>query len=182
MRISHQIALSFIGVLIIVGAGYFLFMRPRGLEIAAQKEAVVQRQEELRELRKVALQIRDVEQEINRLKEALKFFESKLPQQKEVDVILRKMWVIAEESGLKTGRVMALKAKNTGRYNVQPIEISLDGSFDGFYKFLLALERLPRIIKVQAIELQKADTKKKEQQSPDNRIQASILMDMFFEK
>lgn len=188
MSAKHLTALFALGLLIIITAGHFLVIRPQGEEIRLQHENVKEGRLKLLKLRKVALRINDLKVRIARLEEGLKFFEDKLPKQKEVDVILKQMWVIASNSGLATGKVLSLKPQDGLRYNIQPIQITFDGTFGGFYSFLLALERLPRITKVRDMELKKPEKARRAKEEEENRvvegtrIEANVMMEVFFEK
>ncbi|MDP6380914.1 MAG: type 4a pilus biogenesis protein PilO, partial [Phycisphaerae bacterium] len=76
-----------------------------------------------------SLRISNLQKEITGLEKALEFFEDKLPKQKEVEVILKRIWIIAQRSGLNIDTVTSLKLKGGTRYNVQPIQISFNGTF-----------------------------------------------------
>ena len=96
--------------------------------------------------------IDDLNDKIDELQKAIKFFESKLPQEKEVDKILKEVWQMAEANSLQTKTVKTLKTERGPSYSEQPIQMSLSGDFNGFYSFLLQLEKLPRITRRDADE------------------------------
>jgi hypothetical protein len=52
--------------------------------------------------------------------------------------------------------------------------MSLAGDFKGFYSFLLALEKLPRITRVTQMQLTKINDK-------DGQMQATMTLSIFFE-
>ncbi len=62
-----------------------------------------------------------------------------------------------------------------GSYRAQPIAVSLEGSFLGFYSFLQALENQPRIMRVRKMALVKV------KKGPPGNMQADFTMTIFFE-
>ena len=56
----------------------------------------------------------------------------------------------------------------------QPIQLSLSGDFNGFYSFLLQLEKLQRITRVTDMTLQKIN-------DHDGEMQAQLTLSIFFE-
>ena len=46
-----------------------------------------------------------------------------------------------------------------GLAHEQPLEIQIEGNFDGFYQFLLELETLPRITQIHQLKLERAGAK-----------------------
>ena len=74
--------------------------------------------------------------------------ESLLPSGKEIDKIVRQVSALAVEAGLSPPTLKSEKPVAAARFREQPLEMSTSGSFEGFYEFLLALERLPRLTRV----------------------------------
>ena len=85
------------------------------------------------------------------------------------------MWVIAEARSLAARSIRTLKADTTSRANAQPISLALEGPFNGFYTFLLALEQLPRITKIREMQIQQSPTE-------PGSVMAEVVVDIFFEK
>jgi len=146
------------------------------LQQASDDQAAIrQRREELVKLERVARQITDLKQEIQRLEDALAFFEDRLPARREIDVILKEVWRIASSKSLTPRRIETKAVETQARYGSQPITMTMEGRFDHFYEFLLGLERLPRITRVRQMQITK---------SPMNEgvVQVDLLMDIFCEK
>ena len=153
----------------------FLVIMPIQYRTQENAAATQERRAQLARLERVAVRINDLQKEIQRLQDALAFFEDRLPGAKEIDVILREVWLIAEDKALAARRIQTLPTEVMPRYNCQPITMSLEGPFQGFYEFLLALERLPRITKVRQMQIVKSATQ-------EGDVQVDLLMDIFFEK
>ena len=130
-------------------------------------KANVKKQELLKE-------IHDRQAALSNLQQAITFFESKLPQEKEVDKILKEVWQMAEANSLQTKTIKTLKTERGPNYSEQPIDMSLAGDFNGFYAFLLQLEKLQRITRVTSMNLQKISDR-------DGEMQAQMTLSIFFE-
>lgn len=108
------------------------------------------------------------------MQQAITFFESKLPQEKEVDKILKEVWQMAEANSLQTRTIKTMKSERGASYSEQPIQMNLSGDFNGFYEFLLQLEKLPRITRVTQMKLEKISDR-------DGEMQAQMTLSIFFE-
>ena len=118
--------------------------------------------------------IEDLNNKIDELQKAITFFESKLPQEKEIDKILKEVWQMAEANQLTTKTIKTMKAQRGPNYSEQPIQLSLSGDFNGFYAFLLQLEKLQRITRITDMNLQKISDR-------DGEMQAQMTLSIFFE-
>jgi type IV pilus assembly protein PilO len=132
------------------------------------------KQRELGDLKQSTAGIVDWGQKFAELKQAISFFESKLPQEKEIDKILKEVWQMAEANALQTRTVRTLKTDRGASYSEQPIEMSLAGDFNGFYVFLQQLENMPRITRVTHMNLTKMIER-------DGSMQAKLTLSIFFE-
>ena len=141
---------------------------------AALTADIEQKQAALSNLRQATAGIDDLNRKIADLQQAITFFESKLPQEKEVDKILKEVWQMAEANALQTRTIKTLKSERSSSYSEQPIQMSLAGDFNGFYAFLLQLEKLPRITRVTQMSLEKIS-------DPDGEMQAQMTLSIFFE-
>jgi len=174
VKSSTRILLTLFGIVVVTVAVVFVVVRPLGQRVAADQEAIRDRRDQLVKLQRVASRINDLEKEIGRLEDALAFFEDRLPQEREIEVILREVWVTAEARSLAARSIRTLKAETASRYNAQPISMTLEGPFAGFYEFLLCLEQLPRITKVREMQIQKSPTER-------GAVLVDMVVDIYFE-
>ena len=166
-----------------VGAWWFVF-RPATARNAEMMKQIEKRQAKLQALNQATATIGDLKVEIVSLEEAIKFFRSKLPGEKEIDKVLREVWRLAEANRLTTKSIRTLKATGStkmltdpaGPYAEQPISIRLEGSFTGFYGFLLALETQPRIMRIQQMSIEKPA------KAGEGHIRADCMVSIFFER
>lgn len=170
-------------MLIPVGAWWFVF-RPQNARNAEMHRQIETRQAKLRKINKTAATIGDLEKQIESLSEAIGYFKSKLPDEKEIDKILQEIWILAESNDLqaKSVRTRLRKSKQSGflaedsEQAEQPIVVQLVGDFRGFYAFLLALESQPRIMRIRTMNLEKKD------KCPPGYVSAEFEMSIFFER
>ena len=158
----------------LVAASYFLFFTKANqhrLELA-QDTASMERA--LADLQKTTEGVGDLNHKITELQQAVTFFESKLPQAKEVDKILKEVWQLAETNSLQTKTIRTPKSQRGANFSQQDMEMSLSGDFNGFYTFLLQLEKLPRLTRVQKMGLNKINDR-------DGDMQAEMTLTIFFE-
>lgn len=147
----YAVALVLLGVLL---ASYFLFVLPRNRAMAENRESISNRRASLELLEVEMAKLVNNHQRVAQLEKAITGFEDRLPRQGEMDVILREVWVIADAAGLKTQRIKTQKGRQQDSYKVLPIEMSLQGKFEGLYAFLLSLEKLPGIMNVESLKLE----------------------------
>ncbi len=150
----------------------------RNTEMLKQIE---QKQAKLRELNLATATIGDLKTEIQELSKAIGFFQTKLPNQQEIDKILQEIWRMAEANDLTTKSIRT-KDRPTGTNKFsdvvegeQPIAVQLEGDFKGLYSFLLALENQPRIMRIQNMKIEKM------QKGEEGTVKADFVMSIFFE-
>jgi len=164
-------------VLVMLGllgsTNYFVFSKANKKKMALLED-IHQKQSALGNLQQATAGIDDLNHKIDELQKAITFFESKLPQEKEVDKILKEVWQMAEANSLQTKTIKTLRSERGPNYSEQHIQMSLAGDFNGFYSFLLQLEKLPRITRITNMSLQKINDR-------DGEMTASLTMSIFFE-
>ena len=164
-------------VLVMLGllgsTNYFVFSKSNKRK-AERLAEIRQRQTALSNLQAATAGIDDLNRKIDELQKAITFFESKLPQEKEVDKILKEVWQMAEANQLQTKTIKTMRSERGPSYSEQPIQMSLAGDFNGFYSFLLQLEKLQRITRVTNMTLTKISDR-------DGEMQAQLTLSIFFE-
>jgi type IV pilus assembly protein PilO len=156
-------------------AAWFFVFKPTNQQIQQARMEIVAKQSRLRELEAATSRINDQPQEIDKLADAIKLAEAKLPAEKDVDVILKEVWQLAGKHGLKAKSVRPDKIDKTARYSEQPMKMVILGDFEGFYSFLLDLEKLKRITRIPDMTLTKLKSDK------EGEMEASFTLKIFFE-
>ncbi len=158
---------------ILASSWYFVFKRANDRRAYLTHE-IAQKETDLENLRKSTSGIEDLGVKIVELQKAIAFFESKLPQEKEMDKILKEVWQMAQANSLDCKTIKTLKPERQANYSEQPIELTMNGEFAGYYNFLLQLEKLQRITRLHQMNLQKIT-------SVDGQMSAKVTLSVFFE-
>jgi type IV pilus assembly protein PilO len=175
----REIAFALLLMAIPLGAWHFVF-RPQNLRDQELRQQIQAKQEKLRAVNQASAIVGDLQKEIASLSGAIDLFQSKLPSDKEIDKVLQELWKIAETNQLTTKSVRMLARGNDNQltsgtqHAEQPISMMLEGDFNGFYRFLQALESQPRIMRIRNLTVNRTA-------KADGNIQASLVMSIFFE-
>ena len=155
-------------------AFHYLYLAPTLRHDAELTNQIQNHERELADLERSTAGIDDINRKIRDLQEAIKFFESKLPQEKEVETVLEQVWKMAEANSLQAKTIKSGKTERTANYSEQQIEMNLAGDFNGFYLFMQQLERRPRLTRVLDMNLTKIS-------GHDGEMQAKLTLSIFFE-
>ncbi len=175
MKGPLRILVTVLGMVAAAAVVAVLLIVPAFRRTEADRAAIQDRRAQLLKLERVATRISNLQKEVQRLEKALAFFENRLPEERELDVILREVWLIAESKSLTPRSIRTNQPQAMPRYNSQPITLSLEGPFQSFYEFLLGLERLPRLTKIRQMQITKSPV-------TEGIVQVDVLMDIFFER
>jgi type IV pilus assembly protein PilO len=157
-----------------VAAFYYLYVVPTTRQDAEQAAVIAERRRALADLDKSTAGINDINRKIKDLQEAVRFFESKLPKEKEVETVLEQVWKMAEANSLQARTIRSGKTERTANYSLQQIDMNLSGDFNGFYLFMQQLERLPRLTRVEGMSIEKISER-------EGEMQAKLTLSIFFE-
>ena len=167
--------LAFVVVMLgLLACSYFLVLTKAQQKVATQERKIEEKQKALADLERATAGVADVDRKVEELQEAIKFFEKKLPQEREMDLILKEVWQMAEQNKLATKTIRTMKSQRGSAYSELPIEMNLSGDFAGFYEFMLQLERLPRLTRVQNMVLDKIN-------GQEGAMEAKVTLSIFFE-
>jgi type IV pilus assembly protein PilO len=155
MKLGIREILFFIVMLGVLGSAYFfVFSKANDKRKALEADTLI-KQRDLDNVHNATSGVNDRARKITELESAIKFFNSKLPAQREVDTILQQVAQTSQAAGLVTQTVKPSKSEANAHYSEEPIELTLTGSFEGFYQFLIDLEKLPRLTRVLQMKLSK---------------------------
>ncbi|UCC23336.1 MAG: type 4a pilus biogenesis protein PilO [Planctomycetota bacterium] len=174
MKSGLRKAVLFISLLGISYIAYQYMIKPANKHLAAQKARVQAKLDRLEEFEQATTAAASLNKQVEQLQEAIGFFESKLPPTSEIDKVLHDVTVIVQKQGLRSKRVVRLKKEDNSGYVEQPLRVELEGNFNSFYSFLLELEKLPRIMKIRELELEK-------QIDDEGQIVADFVVSIFFQ-
>lgn len=158
---------------IVAAAGWFVFL-PDHRELAELDRENHAKLARLAQLDRVGQTSESLTKELADLQRALEFFESKLPNDQQISAVLGEITQICEKHQLKARTIKTLKQEQFSDYIMSPIELELDGKFESFYRFLLDLERMPRITRISHMEVFK-------DKHNEGQVTTKMIMSIYFE-
>ena len=167
-------AIFFVLLVGVAAIGYQGMIRPANRKLAEAKQKLEGKRAKLADFEEATGNTEDLNKQLEQLQEAVRFFESKLPPTSEVHKVLEQVTVIAQKQGLKPKTIKTLQPKDNSGYVEQPLNMKLVGNFTSFYSFLLELEKLPRIMKLRELKLEKERT-------GEGEIGAEFILSIFFQ-
>lgn len=159
-------------------SSYWLVFAPQNRDIAAAEAELREKREMLDKLAAATQHNESIEEANQEIIAAIGSIESKLPSDKEIAGVVRQVSDLAVRSGLKQPGMTAgdpSPAPGGSGYLQQPIRLALEGDFVGFYRFLLELEKLPRITRVPKMEIKRS-------RSADGHMEADVTLTIYFER
>ena len=154
--------------------GYQYMVKPANESLAEAKARVDAKSAQLAKFQQATVAAEGMSKQLEELEEAIEFFESKLPPKSQIHKVLENVTVIAQKQGLKPKSIRTLKRKDNSGYIEQPLKMRVEGNFASFYSFLLELEKLPRIMKIRELDIEK-------QKGSNSRIVANFIVSIFFQ-
>ncbi len=147
---NHTIRqVAFFAVLLAVPLGAWAFVfKPRNTEIAMARADVDLRLAQLDELREVESINDDLEKTLEQLDLALNELRARIPDAAGIEDILRRIAEITQENRLVVRSFKREKTIPSAHYVEMPLKTVIEGSFEGIHRFLVDLERIPRITRI----------------------------------
>lgn len=155
-------------------SSYWFVFKPRNEQITQARKEIEHKELLLQKLQAATAQSADLARENQAILEEIELVQSRLPTDKEVDVILRQVAELALQNNLKLERVRAGKAITATSYMEQPLEMLITGNFDNYYKFMLELEQLKRITRLPKLNLKAA-------REQNGQMEAEFTLSIYFE-
>jgi type IV pilus assembly protein PilO len=137
-------------------ASFLLVFRPQNQDIKKIKQNTELKQQALEKLRATTALKADLEREIGEIRKTIVTVEKNLPTSKELDTVLRDVAQIAAKVGLRVPKFSRVtEVQDAGTAREQQLDVEVAGDFDGFYNFLLQIEKLPRITRMTDLKLER---------------------------
>ncbi|MCP4836801.1 MAG: type 4a pilus biogenesis protein PilO [Phycisphaera sp.] len=145
---------AFLAVLAAVPlSAWFFVFQPRNEDIDQARHEIVAMDTTLARLDLLTDQVGDVRNRIDEAEVRLSEFGRIIPNAEEVEDLLAEMHRIADRHRLAIDSIRALKQNTVQGYLEIPHQVSIEGDFQAIYDFLSDLERLPRLARVQSLEI-----------------------------
>ncbi len=181
MMNSHMRQVLYVCVLLAVpiAAWYFVFV-PRNEDIDRTTQAITERENQLQMISTAISEMGDVRQAVLDGEAAIERVEAKLPSRQDVESILERVWQVAKRNDLAVKSVKTMPAVTSTVYHELPLRVDLEGPFEGYYRFLLELENLPRITRIFNMHLKRPrQTRMSKDQDPGD-IHAEFELSIYF--
>lgn len=169
---------EFLFVLVLLAvpvASWWFVFKVQNQEIAEANQEIKHKEAMLEKLDKATAMSEDLAKINQDIWKEIQVIESRLPSDKDVDVILQQVAQIALDNNLKLPKVKSDKPVAAAKYMEQPLEMKIEGDFDSFYTFLLQVERLDRITRLPDLEIKRS-------QEEDGMIEAEFTLSIYFEQ
>lgn len=182
MNVRARQAVFFGALMAIPLAAWCFVFSPRTADIDAAVADIKSRQARLDRLAEVMAQVPDLEAALDEGERLISSVEARLPRRQDVEGILEQIWQMARRQDLTVRSVKTSTPGSSGVYMEQPLEVDMSGPFEGFYRFLLELERLPRITRVSDLTLQEAGRSltASSEDAPSGSVSARFVLRIYF--
>lgn len=184
MRFGVRELIFLVVLLVVPVASYVYVFKPRNVEIREAQLEVELKRTKLTQLSELSRRLDDINLAIQKGREAIELIEAKLPSQQDVEVILEDVWQLAKKFRLEVKSVKSENPLPAALYMEQPLKVSMEGNFEGFYQFLLALERLPRITRIHQMKLERGGSsggRRNKRDLSSSELKAAFTLSIYFQ-
>ncbi|MCC6833270.1 MAG: type 4a pilus biogenesis protein PilO [Thermoleophilia bacterium] len=158
MGIGLRHIIVFLVLLALPASSYFTVFKPQNKAIEAARQEIDHKRELLEKLREETARNADLARANEEIASRLTEIEARLPSSKELDLVVRRVSDIAVRCGLAAPVLNSATPVEAALYREQPLEMKITGTFDAYYKFLLEIEKMPRITRIPDLRMQRVTT------------------------
>lgn len=181
MQLGTREAIFLALVLAVPAAAWLLVFQPRQDQIHAARAEVEVKQAKLQQLAEVGVRIEDLRTAILAGREALEQLDRRVPDRSGIDAILQQITRLAMDHRLVIRSIKGEPPVAAPLYMELPLQISIEGEFEGFYRFLLAIEAMERITRVQHLRATRVVEGKAVVSDPDPGLRIDMTLSIFFD-
>ncbi len=163
-------------------AAWYMDFTPRAQAMQTLEKRIRTREAKLADMGKLRATINDIRAELTADSKVIKSFEIRLPQEKEVDEVLKGICQMAMGNRLEAKKIRTIPHKKSqrftqesGAYGEIPVQLQIQGNFRGLYSFLLAMENETRIMRIRSMTLQRS------KKLPEGHVRAVLELSIFFQ-
>lgn len=176
---TRQILYVLVLLAVPISSWYFVFV-PRNADIDKTNQEIKERESQLQQLATVVATMGDLRRAVNEGEAAIERVEAKLPSRRDVESMLEQVWQVARRNDLTVKSVKTMPSVTSTVYMELPLKVELEGPFEGYYRFLLELETLPRITRIFNMHLKRPlQARTGESQQPGD-ITAEFELSIYF--
>ena len=142
-------------ILALVGAGYyFLSYQDSYANLTAERAKAQELQRKLTNVRAVANNVSEFEQEVATLERELEIALKQLPNRKQFEDLLQDITTAGKKVGVTIKSIERTKEINHDFYAEVPFSLELQGSYHNIAMFFERVAKLPRIVNIGAMKIQ----------------------------
>jgi type IV pilus assembly protein PilO len=152
---AAKIAIAVVPSLIVIGLVVFLAVMPKRAQIEVLRDEIAKQEAEIAKSQSMAGKLDELKAENAKLKERLAALQEHLPEEGEIESLLKQVSDLAIEAGLKIGswKPAARKKHESGIVYEVPVAVTFSGSYHKLGIFFASLTGLDRIVNVQGLKL-----------------------------
>ncbi|MBN2372357.1 type 4a pilus biogenesis protein PilO [bacterium] len=154
---SKKVLILVLFILIFSLMGYYYVFKPRQTKIEIFQAELTKLQETLNENLEVTKGIKDIEEELEKIKKRLIEVQAQLPTEKEIPSLLTKISDMGSMVGLEFLLFQPKPEVPRDFYNDVPIDIIIKGSYHIVAQFFDLVANLPRIVNINDISMKKPE-------------------------
>jgi type IV pilus assembly protein PilO len=142
------------GIAVLLVGGYFLLVyQDKTEELAVLRAKEMELQRKLSEVRSIAANIGEFEEEIAELEIKLQKILRQLPDDKELEVVLTDISNLGKTAGIEIKSFQRKDEVVHGFYAEVPISLQIEGEYHNLGRFFDMMAGLPRIVNMGAIDI-----------------------------
>jgi type IV pilus assembly protein PilO len=149
----YRLAFGPVVAVLIVAAYVYLSFLPARAELETLRADALEHQRKLNEVRSVAANLPKFEEELTNLENELTRALRRLPDSKELPVLLTDITTLGKNAGLEFTAFRPQSESVKNFYAEVPIEIEFTGRFHDIAAFFDEIARLPRIVNVSELKM-----------------------------
>lgn len=188
MSPGRKFGITIGAVLVITLVAGFLVLKPMYDQNLQKEKELKSRLAEIEQLRPLVAKERDLDTNIEQLKQQLERQRTVVPGEKQADQFIHVLQEQASAAGIEIRRYTAKPVATRDYYSEVPFEIDIDGPYYGVMSFFEKVAHLERIINIGNLQMATparqpdAKTKKKYTYAPGETVVASCTATTFFSR
>lgn len=144
---------------VVTALNFFFAIQPAEQAIAAQNQQLIKLEQTLGEKQAIAQNLNERRKEMDVLEQQLAEALTELPENKELDELMRQFNDIGKKSGLEIAKIEPGAETNAAFFARIPVKMQVVGNYHEIAMFLQELASMRRIVNVNNIKLSSPDVK-----------------------
>ncbi len=159
LRPKEKIILKYFGLFAAIALAFqYLLIQPTRLKITQKKEEVQKVNDEIQQAYEFLRNLNTIREEANKMEELWQIFRTKLPDSKQIPVLLNALANVANKAkinyvSINTKPLEAGAQQGSLLYNRLPIEITLRCRYQNLGEYMANLRDMPRLVKVESLKI-----------------------------